>query len=410
METYNHAPDNTKEFFPSEFARVLGRQAVRLIQNGHIANNENLSLAPEFRADLESFNDHESRKDADRDSLNQNVIFTHFVKNSGEKGREILHLISPKEKYLKLSDQQLNEFASHYDLYEGTESYYDFISALTAKDESGNYQVSDENLNQFTDWYLSEVHSLENTFNEHAPEIEKYYSGAMKRAVKNGYLPDICNVLVERLDTNPSLRQDIEYTLSDRTNVKAGIGVSPSGSTRKLKNTDKFIISVAIDQFYLHPTQSPAEAKQAFYVINHEITHALEELRPLSFKNNGSGLFSDTPEDVSKSANRIFKEAITEDIGGIISNIHDNAAPDSIKPFCENGRSYRDERETLRFLQSGGNAEISPDLFYEAYVDSGTSWSKLKKELKASFPECETDSKLADFIVQKFNNIKEENS
>ncbi|MBP3899665.1 hypothetical protein J6D24_02585 [Candidatus Saccharibacteria bacterium] len=434
METYNHALGNEsskqtnqsealpgsnnseishdlREFFPSKFARILGRQAVKLIQNGHVANNEDLSLAPEFRADLENFNDPEIHKNAERDRLNQNVIFTHFVKHSGEKGREILQLISPEEEYLKFTNSEIDEFAEHYDDFKGTESYYDFISALTAKDESGEYRVSDEKLNKFTGWYLSEANKLEKKFNENIPEIEKYYAGAMKRATENGYLPDICNVLAERLNATPSLHQDIEYTLFDRTHTTNN-GASPNGATSKLKNSDTFLISIAIDEFYSHPTQhlGDSKGKAAFYVINHELTHALEELRPMRFKSDDANLFLGASESTITSANRIFKEAITEDIGGIISNVHDNATPSSIKPFCENGRSYPSERETLRFLQSGGQAEISPDLFYEAYVDSRVSWSKLKRELKASFPECKTDSDLADFIVNNYNKIKEKNS
>ena len=416
-----------KDFFPSKFARVLGRQAVRLVQEGHATHNpfysgdddneeyspddENYSLAVEFRADLDRFNDPEFHKNLEKDRLNQNLIFTHFVRNSGGNGQNILESISPKEKYPRSTDVKTNEFVEHYDEFENTESYFDFVSALTETTEAGNYQISDDKLSQFTGWYLSEVRSLEKTFQENIPEIERYYSGAMKRAINRGYLPDDYKVLVERLDAQPFLRQDIKYSLFDRTFAKEN-GASPNGTTAKLKDSEAFLISVAIDRFYPHPTQhlGDSKAKAAFYTINHELTHALEELNPMSFNNNGGNPFDKTFSDTADQASRIFKEALTEDIGGIISNVNDDTNPEDVKPFGENGRSYKNERETMRFLQSSGQTEISPHLFYEAYVDSGINWNKLKRALKASFPECKTDSDLAEFIVNKYQEIKEENS
>ena len=407
-----------KDFFPAKFSRVLGRQALALIHDGLVTSDskdqEKLAdehfLAQEFRADLESFYDYEFRKNAKNDKLSQNFIFTQFVKNGGQRGEEMLHLISPEKKHFQSSSQETNNLVDHYEMNDDADSYYDFVDALTTKDEAGNYKVSDEKLEQFTGWYLSEIRGVEKTFRENIPKFEKYYAEAMDCATKRGYLPEICNRLAGRLDPNAGLHQNIKYYLSDRAAVDKH-GTAPSGATNRDKDeTDAFIIYIAVDKFFARPTESQDEALPAFYTINHELTHALEELQPNSFNNNSSNPFDKTPKETIKSARRIFKEAITEDIGGIISNVHDKASPDDIKPFCENGRTYKNERETMRFLQSEGKIEISPDLFYGAYVDSKTLWTKLKKELKTSFPECKTDRELAEFIIDKFNEIKQKKS
>ena len=284
----------------------------------------------------------------------------------------------------------------------------DYIATLTEKDNSGEYLVSDEKMAKFTDWYASSIIDLENELVANLPEIKKRYITAMRTAVIKNYLPSICATsAANNMHLEDTGFQTTEYSLFDHTLRRKKTGkdgnksfFTPAGFfASPINHRSDFVVGIAIDTLIKNSHRSKEASASAFEVLNHEMTHRIGDHRAFSF--------ADTSDDIANSANIIVKEAITEDIGGIISNIEIYPVRYDIKPFSENGKTYPVERQTLGFLQSGGTQVINPNYFYEAYMNAGKGWQNLKRELFEAFPECNnSDKNLANFIVEKYNEFR----
>ena len=411
-----------EKFLPSEHAKVLGKDSLKLMskelnddyykEKHHSPEEVAQDLADQVRTELESFNDfddefnkRESRAAIEHSRLMQNTIFTYFAREgNSEHGKSIIDLIHPEPKIASFSDKNQTQYDDHAEEYLRPRVYLDFISALTEKNDFGQYKVSNRDLNTFTNWYHSEVKRLETEVEKNAPDFERYYTNALGFAIRQKFLPESFQSCLDYFNPDSPKKRPIKYTLMDRTK-RVENGTSPSGFANFDEKSDSFIVGLAIDRIYSYSTHKSNEVKDGFRVVNHELTHVISDTESFKF-------YDEYDKEYSKAATIILVESITEDIGGIISAVAEteneqdsSAKPPKIEPIGGNGQSYVSNRQTLQFLQQGGAHEISQNLFYEAYIDA-SKWPDLNSELKAAFPECKTDRELADFIVKKRNEFK----
>ena len=371
----------------------------------------------------------------------QNIIFSKLVRK--DKKDFVLNTIKPKEHDLRNTRRYLLEIMRAESYVPAT--YYDFAEKLTEKNEDENYTVSDETVKNFVSWYQAEAKSAsEELVDAMETRYLENYEDNLNRAIEYGVLPKTFKNNLERIKPDSKQHIDLSYGVMDAINAY------------KMTSGDEFFLIGGHCQRGLLDRErairlgidNDSENWDTVEIFYHELTHAISG-DEISFDGN-------------EEASRIVDEALTESIAakissiGTLEDVDEEYLQEAADEIAEEigtfgGKSYKIERAVLDYLQSGGNNNIDPDEFFEAYAETdelyellrdnryydffdkhkegnkdtpehnafldtflenpyrtyGPAQQKLINSLLESFPECKDLAGLGEMIVNKFNELKQ---
>ena len=315
----------------------------------------------------------------------QNEIFTKMMLVSGGKSPFILDTLNPTVDSVKnTATRFLNSLLEKKE----KNDTYNFIDKLTGEDEDGNPLVSDETFKNFFEWYQASLAKAQNELNKTVPDIVEDYTCEFNLAIEKGLLPNSFKDNLEFLEPNSNSprARNLHFSLFDMsTDDTLGACANKQGDDPE------------------QPVALRADHVDNSNVLFHELTHCIagDEIR----------------FDGCIEAERIMREALTENISYIVNGVKENAA-------FMSGKAYEIERNVVKYLSIGGQKEIPPELFYNAYAEYdpdytdeimfdgtiaepkvGEAKQALYDALFESFPKCKNLRDLGELIEEKFNNF-----
>ncbi|MBR2831102.1 hypothetical protein IKE83_01965 [Candidatus Saccharibacteria bacterium] len=335
----------------------------------------------------------------------QNQIFTSFANGYNTNSKYLLETLRPNvvtyEKAKRYAAFLMGERPERI-------RWYDFIGKLTEKDDTGRPTVSDETFTNFFEWYQASLAKAQKELNHDTESNIKDYANGVKSAVSRGKLPQsIVNNLIFFTSNSPRPR-NLNFSLFDAL----GDGSRAAGAFARPELYNIFDHNAPIGI----RADVVVEETQKYPVMWHELTHATSG-DAIRFGNN-------------YEATRIIDEALTEHISNIIMcSPEELGYDDDDKNFTfMSGKTYKDERKTIKEIATSGKVEVLPEVFYEAYVEydpdftGEPEWNEdelvdpvpkigpkkqaLYDALFEAYPECQTLEELGDVIVDRFNEIQ----